>query len=101
MLNPTTVDNMPNSILEGLASGIPVVTTNVGGIPYIVSDCQTAMMVDINNSQMMADKVMQLINEDDLYAKLVFNGIKEIEKYTWNVVKHQWLGLYREFAARQ
>lgn len=100
MLNPTTVDNMPNSILEGLACGIPVITTNVGGIPYIVSDYETALMVEVNNYQMMADKVTQLINDDNLYEKLVINGIKQIEKYTWDIVKEQWIGLYETLAVR-
>src|SRR5690606_24095526 len=38
MMNPSTVDNMPNSVLEAYASGVPVVSTNVGGIPYIARD---------------------------------------------------------------
>jgi glycosyltransferase involved in cell wall biosynthesis len=95
MLNPTTVDNMPNSVLEALAVGIPVVTTDVGGIPYIVADNQTALLVDVNNPEMMANKVEQLIMDPDLYETLVLNGVKQVEKYDWDVVKHQWLDLYR------
>jgi glycosyltransferase involved in cell wall biosynthesis len=96
MLNPTTVDNMPNSVLEALAVGIPVVTTDVGGIPFIVSDNQTALLVDVNNPEMMANKVEQLIMDPGLYEILVLNGVKEVEKYAWDVVKHQWLDLYRQ-----
>jgi glycosyltransferase involved in cell wall biosynthesis len=96
MLNPTTVDNMPNSVLEALAVGIPVVTTDVGGIPFIVSDNQTALLVDVNNPEMMANKVEQLIIDPGLYEILVLNGVKEVEKYAWDVVKHQWLDLYRQ-----
>jgi glycosyltransferase involved in cell wall biosynthesis len=95
MLNPTTVDNMPNSVLEALAVGIPVVTTDVGGIPFIVSDNQTALLVDVNNPEMMAKKVEQLIMDPGLYEILVLNGVKQVEKYAWDVVKHQWLDLYR------
>lgn len=94
MLNPTTVDNMPNSVLEALANGIPVVSTNVGGIPYLVNDNETALLVDANDPEMMATKVEQLINNPQLYQKLVLNGIKQVEKYDWNSVKHQWLNLY-------
>jgi glycosyltransferase involved in cell wall biosynthesis len=94
MLNPTTVDNMPNSVLEALANGLPVVTTNVGGIPYIVSDNETALLVDMNNPVMMAAKVEQLIDNPGLYEKLVLNGIAQVESYNWENVKHQWLGLY-------
>ncbi len=44
-LNPSLADNMPNSILESLASGVPVVTTDVGGIPYLVRDNITSLFV--------------------------------------------------------
>jgi glycosyltransferase involved in cell wall biosynthesis len=94
MLNPTTVDNMPNSVLEALACGLAVVSTNVGGIPYIVQNDQTALLVDINDSEMMATKIEQLINDPKLYETLVFNGRNYVEKYGWDIVKNQWLGLY-------
>ncbi len=98
MLNPTTVDNMPNSVLEAMAIGMPVVTTNVGGIPYIVTDHETALFVDVNRPDMMAAKVEQLIRDPILYEKLVLNGIKQVKKYAWDVVKQQWLDTYYRVA---
>jgi L-malate glycosyltransferase len=94
MLNPTRVDNMPNSLLEAMASGLPIVTTSVGGIPYIVSEGETALMVDPNNPEMMANKLEQLINDPVLYEKLAFNGNLYVQKYSWLHVKQQWLSLY-------
>ncbi|PPD35100.1 MAG: glycosyl transferase family 1 [Methylomonas sp.] len=99
MLNPTTVDNMPNSVLEALACGLAVVSTNVGGIPYIVQNEYTALLVEINDFEMMADKIEQLINDPKLYEKLVFNGRSYVEQYGWNIVKDQWLDLYNRLIA--
>ena len=96
MLNPTTVDNMPNSVLEALANGIPVVSTNVGGIPYLVSDNETALLVEVNNPEMMAAKIQQLITDAQLYQKLVRNGKLQVENYAWQVVKQQWFAIYQQ-----
>ncbi|ANE56310.1 glycosyltransferase family 4 protein [Methylomonas sp. DH-1] len=96
MLNPATVDNMPNSVLEALACGLPVITTNVGGIPFIVKDNESALMVESNNAQMLADAILKLVNDSDLYNKLAVNGFAVANQYGWCVVKEQWLGLYKE-----
>lgn len=95
MLNPTTVDNMPNSVLEALACGLAVISTNVGGIPYIVQNEHTALLVEVNDFEIMAAKIEQLVNDSALYEKLVFNGKNYVEKYSWNIVKNQWLDLYK------
>ncbi len=98
MLNPTTVDNMPNSVLESMACGVPVVTTNVGGIPFIVEDDKTALMVDVGDFEMMANKVISLFTDDSLYQRLVTNGLAEVQKYSWPNVRQQWLSLYLTLA---
>lgn len=94
MLNPTTVDNMPNSILEAMACGIPVVTTAVGGIPYIVKDNETALFTSIHDPKQMANQVLKLINSPDLYNKLRKQGLSEVRRYAWEEVKKLWLDLY-------
>ena len=53
-LDSSDIDNMPTSILEAFAAGTPVITTNAGGIPYIVSDSRTAMVVNCNDAEAMA-----------------------------------------------
>ncbi len=96
MLNPTTVDNMPGSVLEALACGIPVVTTNVGGIPYIVEDGKTALLVNVDDAAGMAAQVERLLGDASLFLRLVHNGEQEVRSYTWSVVKQKWLSRYTQ-----
>lgn len=99
MLNPTTVDNMPNSILESLASGVPVITTNVGGIPYIVEQGKTALMVPVGDEKAMAEYIVHLYQEPDVRQQLIENGIDAVQPYAWPQVKGQWLSLYSAVGA--
>lgn len=85
-INPSLVDNMPNSVLEAMASGIPVVSTNVGGVPYIVADGQTALLVPPGSPDVMAEAILKLINDCDLSERLIINGLTEVRKYTWQRV---------------
>ncbi len=85
-LNPSRVDNMPNSVLEALASGLPVVSTNVGGVPFIVNDEQTALLVPPESPEVMAAAILRLIDDATLSATLVDNGLAEVQKYTWQRV---------------
>ena len=94
MLNPTTVDNMPNSLLEALACGIPVVTTNAGGIPYLVEAERTALLVDIGDIQGMAKQVKRLLEDKRLYQSMARNGREEAGQYTWPVIRDKWLNMY-------
>lgn len=85
-INPSLVDNMPNSVLETLASGVPVVSTNVGGVPFIVEHEQTALLVPPKSPDAMADAILRLMDDSALSKKLVENGLAEVKKYTWPCV---------------
>jgi glycosyltransferase involved in cell wall biosynthesis len=101
MLNPTTVDNMPNSVLEALACGVAVVTTNVGGIPYIVEDGKTALLVDPGDPAAMAEQVKRLLEDPSLYMTLVSNGLAEVKQYAWTAVRNEWVSIYEKFRVTQ
>jgi glycosyltransferase involved in cell wall biosynthesis len=96
MINPSRVDNMPNSVLEALACGVPVISTKVGGVPYIVKDGWTALLVPPDNEQEMANAVLKLCSDSELRNRLIENGAKEVAQYAWSLVGPQWLALYRK-----
>jgi len=85
-LNPSLVDNTPNSVLEALASGVPVVSTEVGGVPYLVTHGQTALLVPPADATAMAQQVLRLLREPGLAAELRANGLREVQRYTWSAV---------------
>jgi glycosyltransferase involved in cell wall biosynthesis len=85
-LNPSTVDNMPNSILEALASGVPVVSTHVGGVPYIVQDGKSALLVPPRDPQAMATAILRLLDRSGVAESLASAGRAVATRYTWERV---------------
>ena len=86
-LNPSLADNMPNSILESLASGVPVVTTDVGGIPYLVENEVSALFVKPGDYVGMTAAMTRLIRDENLRSKLIYNGNELVKQFTWGNVK--------------
>lgn len=101
MLNPTTVDNMPNSVIEALACGVPVISTAVGGVPYIVRDEETALLVAANEPAAMAKAILRLQGDAALRKALREQGLAEVAQYAWPQVRAQWLATYAEVAGKK
>ncbi len=98
-INPSTVDNMPISILEAYASGVPVVTTGVGGIPYIAFHEKTALLVPPGEPEAMAAAVERVIEDRQFAERLVRAGLAEAKRYAWSEIRDHWLAIYRRVAA--
>lgn len=97
-LTATDIDNMPSSITECMASGVPVVTTDAGGIPYIVTHEDTCLMVPRNDHEAMASAALRLLGNNDLAVQITRRAREASRRFTWPVVRQQWLTLYRELA---
>ncbi|MCH8535497.1 MAG: glycosyltransferase family 4 protein [Flavobacteriaceae bacterium] len=89
-INTTNVDNTPVSVMEAMALGLPVVTTNVGGIPYLLQENE-AMLVPPDNVDAMLKAIIQLLKSPALVQQLSEGGRKKVETFDWEVVKHKWL----------
>jgi glycosyltransferase involved in cell wall biosynthesis len=97
-LTATNLDNMPSSITECMASGLPVVTTDAGGIPYIVTHEETCLMVGRDDPEAMADAAFRLMEEEGLAARLTRRAREESRKFEWPAVRDEWVKLYHELA---
>ena len=101
VVNPSTVDNMPISLLEAFASGLPVVSTNAGGIPDMLAHDVSGLLVPVGDAQAMGREVCRVLQDRALATRLAAAGRTEAEKYAWPRVKAQWLSAYRRAAAAQ
>ena len=97
-LNGSEIDSMPISILEAFAGGLLVVTTDAGGIPWIVRDKETGLIVRRGDYQALAQAALQLLRDEKLAARLAANARREVEKYSWPRVRDAWLKVYGEVA---
>lgn len=95
MLNPSLADNMPNSVLEALACGLPVVSTHVGGVPHIVRDGVHALLVPPGDAGAMAGAALRLLRDRTLAARIAQAGRREVEQYAWPCVRERLGALYR------
>jgi glycosyltransferase involved in cell wall biosynthesis len=95
-INPSLVDNMPNSILESLASGVPVVSTDVGGVRYVVEHGKTALLVPPGDAEAMARAVLGLLDHPEEAGRLARAGREAVQQYTWEQVRPRLVGIYLE-----
>ena len=93
-LNSSVVDNMPLSIIEAFACGLPVVSTDAGGISYIVKDGKNGVLVKTKDFENLANKAIQLLENQGLANRLIENARNECEKYSAEKVKENWTKLY-------
>lgn len=96
MINPAHVDNMPNSVLEALACGLPVISTRVGGVPYILTHEETGLLVADDDVDALAAAIIRLSGDESLRQRLRENGLAQIDQYTWPSVRNQWLQTYHD-----
>ncbi len=100
-LNSPNLDCMPGSLIECFSSGLPIVSTNAGGIPYIVKDGETGLLVEKNDHRALAEKAMFLLENTEFAGQIITNGFAESTKYQWESVKDKWLNLYFELAGQK
>lgn len=90
------IDCMPGSLLECMASGVPIVATRAGGIPYIVTDEETALLVELDDHVAAARQMIRLLQDESLVRRLTEAGRREVEKYRVTPIRDQWVSLYRQ-----
>ena len=89
-INTTHFDNTPISVIEAMALGLPVVSTNVGGIPYLLEHDSNALLVNDNDIDEMAKQINRLFKEPHLAHNLSDKAKESVKEFDWEIVKKQW-----------
>jgi glycosyltransferase involved in cell wall biosynthesis len=95
-INTTNIDNTPVSVLEAMACGLCVVSTEVGGIPYLLDHALDALLVLPHAPDAMADAVKRILTEPGLAGRLSGNARCKTEQFDWSVILPQWEALFQE-----
>ena len=98
MVNSSKIDNMPNSLLEAMASGVAIVSTDAGGIPWMVEHNKTALLTPVGDVDALASALKRVTVDSDLRERLCAKGLEEAKNYCWHEVKNQWIHLYRDLS---
>lgn len=92
-INTTTIDNMPVSIIEAMALGFPIISTNVGGLPYLINNNIDGILVPPNNEKEMANAIINLIKNPLKVEELSLNARVKAESFDLDTIKQQWLSI--------
>lgn len=93
MVSCPDVDNTPTSLIEGMALGMCVITTKVGGVPYLVNS-EEVFFVEKNNHEELATTLEHLLSDSWEYERKVQQARSKAEGFSWAMVKPQWQKIF-------
>lgn len=94
LLSSPKVDNMPVSILEAMNAGLLVISSRVGGVPFIVENEHTGLLFDNDDSDKLAELMLWSIKNQALAKAIIQHGRQSVGKYSWANIKDKLYGTY-------
>jgi len=92
---PSLNEGMSNTMLEALASGLPIIATDTGGTKELVENGENGFVVKKKDSQNIADKVERLISDSDLRRKMSVKSRQKAQDLSWKSVAEKYWGAYK------
>ena len=94
---PSRTESIPQVIKEAFFLKVPVIATNVGGIPELITDGNTGLLVSPENPEELANTINGLLSDDNTKQKLSKNGFEFINKnFSWDVLLEEYIKLYEQ-----
>jgi glycosyltransferase involved in cell wall biosynthesis len=93
-INTTNFDNTPVSVIEAMALGLPIVSTNVGGMPYLIAHKIDGLLVESNDVNQMTAAIVSLIKNPEERNILIKNARQKAESFDWKHIKSLWFDAF-------
>ena len=93
-VNSSLVDNQPLSILEAFAAGTPVVSSSSGGIPMMVQDGETGLLVPPRDPEAMAGAIGSLLEDPKRAGLMARKALEKAGEHSWPKVRDRWVSVY-------
>ena len=87
---------MPVSVMEAMAVGMPVISTNVGGLPFLIENGKDGILVPPNNAEAFVNAIETLCTNNLKVQELTKNARQKLEGFDWQKVKDKWIKLLGE-----
>jgi glycosyltransferase involved in cell wall biosynthesis len=100
-INTTRFDNVPVSVVEAMAAGLCVVSTNAGGIPYLIDNETDGLLVPVGDARAMAAAVTGVLRNPDLAERLSANAKAKASRFESNAVFDTWNRLLRDIVRQK
>ena len=95
MVSSSRFDNMPVSVLEGFKAGLLVISSNVGGVPYMIEDGKNGLLFDSDNDTQMAGKMIAAVEHPAASLRMIENARHCLDDYKWENCRGKLLALYK------
>lgn len=94
---PSLEESFGNAIVEAMACGIPVITTNAGSIPEIITQNKNGIMIEPGNSHQLASDIENLLNNPEKRRSLGKSARETVvSKYSWESTAKRYLSIYSD-----
>lgn len=94
-INTTNFDNMPVSVIEAMALGLPVISTNVGGLPFLIHHQKDGLLVPPNQVDGFVNAIQQLKDDSILLSSITKQARVKAESYDWSTIQQLWLSVLK------
>ena len=94
-INTTHFDNTPLSVIEAMALGLPIISTNVGGIPFLLKNNVNAILVGDNQVLEMVLAIEKLIINPEFSNTMSQNARAITQNFDWQIVKKEWFKILK------
>jgi len=97
-INTTNIDNHPVSIVEAMALGFPIVSTNAGGLPFLIDSGVDGLLVECNDVTAMSNQIISLIEDPEKTREISTKAREKAMTFDWKLVENSWFDLLDTFS---